>query len=88
MDDVENEIRQLEEEIKSVKAARQAIKENRELQMPIITNRRTNVTPIWLNNQDNQERKLKQMLASPQTTTRVTNIHENKSATKYAFNWP
>ena len=44
-DDVENEIRQLEEEIKSIKAARQAIKENRELQMPIIDQSNYEIIP-------------------------------------------
>jgi predicted nucleic acid-binding Zn-ribbon protein len=40
-DSVEKEIRQLEEEIKTIRAARQAVSD---LQMPIMTNRRTNVS--------------------------------------------
>jgi hypothetical protein len=40
-DSVEKEIRQLEEEIKIIRAARQAVSD---LQMPIMTNRRTNVS--------------------------------------------
>jgi 2-methylisocitrate lyase-like PEP mutase family enzyme len=40
-DSVEKEICQLDEEIKTIRAARQAVSD---LQMPIMTNRRTNVS--------------------------------------------